>query len=52
LWGANQFNNFVLGKYLYEQSTNSIVINPDWVEPPVVETSSIPVSDPASTPNA
>jgi len=43
---------FSIGKYLYNQNTNSIVINPDWVEPPLVETASIPVSDPAGGSNA
>ena len=38
-----------VGEYLYDQTTNSIVVNPDWIPPATVETSSIPVSDPAST---
>jgi hypothetical protein len=38
---------FAIGEYLYDQATNSIVVNPDWIPPPAPETSSIPVSDPA-----
>lgn len=41
-----------IGEYLYDQATNSIVINPDWIPPPAVETSSIPVSDPTGGSNA
>lgn len=41
-----------INQYLYDQATNSIVVNPDYIPPAAVETSSIPVSDPASTPNA
>jgi hypothetical protein len=41
--------DLVIGKYLYQQNTNSIVLNPDWIEPPAPETSSIPVADPEAT---
>ena len=30
--------------YLYDEATNSLVIDPNWIEPPRVETSSIPIS--------
>jgi hypothetical protein len=42
----------VVGQYLYDQNTNSIVVNPNWIPPATVETSSIPVSDPAGGSNA
>jgi hypothetical protein len=43
--------SFNIGEYLYDQTTNSLVINPDWIPPAAVETSSIPVSDPAGGSN-
>ena len=41
-----------VNKHLYDKNTNSIVVNPDWIPPPAVETSSIPVSDPTGGSNA
>jgi hypothetical protein len=43
---------FNIGEFSYNQATNSIVVNPDWIPPAAVETSSIPVSDPAGGSNA
>ena len=40
--------DFRVGKFAYDAQTNSIVISPNWIEPPAVETSSIPVSDPGA----
>lgn len=37
---------FVIGKHVYQDG--QIAVNPDWREPPAVETSSIPVSDPGA----
>ena len=36
--------DIVIGKHAY--INGEIVVDPDWVEPPTVETNSIPVSDP------
>jgi hypothetical protein len=44
---AFQKIEFILGKYLYDKNTDTMVINPDWIPPPAPETASIPVSDPA-----
>jgi hypothetical protein len=30
--------------YIYDEATNALVIDPNWIAPPAVETSSIPVS--------
>jgi hypothetical protein len=30
--------------YIYEDANNTLVVNPNWIEPPRVETASIPVS--------
>ena len=38
--------NILHGKYVYDSATNSIIVAPNWIEPPAVETSSISVSDP------
>lgn len=38
-----------IGKHIYNKQTSSVEINPNWVEPPAVETSSIPVADPGAT---
>lgn len=40
--------DFRVGKFAYDAQTNSIVVSPNWIEPPAVETSSIPVSDPGA----
>lgn len=37
-----------IGEYLYDKGTNTIIINPDWIPPAAIETSSIPVSDPGA----
>ena len=34
--------------YLYDEVTNALVVNPNWIAPPAVESSSIPVSDPGA----
>lgn len=41
--------DFHAGKFAYDAQTNSIVVSPNWIEPPAIETSSIPVSDPGAT---
>jgi hypothetical protein len=38
--------DFVFGKFVFNSQTNSISVSVNWIEPPAVETSSIPVSDP------
>lgn len=38
--------DLIVGKYIYQDG--QIVVNPDWREPPAVETTSIPVSDPGA----
>lgn len=40
--------DFCAGKFVYNAQTNSIVVSSNWVEPPAVETASIPVSDPGA----
>jgi hypothetical protein len=40
--------DLVVGKFTYNEQTNSIVVSPNWIEPPAVEASSIPVSDPGA----
>jgi hypothetical protein len=32
------------GKHIYDAATNSVIVDPTWIEPPRVETTSIPVS--------
>jgi hypothetical protein len=32
------------GKHIYDVATNSVIVDPTWIEPPSVETASIPVS--------
>lgn len=32
--------------HLYDEKTNTIYVDPDWIPPPAPETTSIPVSDP------
>jgi hypothetical protein len=36
--------NIYFGKHIYDDATNSVIVDPTWVEPPTVETASIPVS--------
>lgn len=36
-----------IGKHLYDEQTNSIIVSPNWIEPPRVETASISVSNPS-----
>lgn len=36
------------GKHIYDLATNSVIVDPTWIEPPAVETLSIPVSDPGA----
>ena len=38
-----------VGKHIYNKSTGAIDQNPNWIEPPSVETSSIPVADPGAS---
>jgi hypothetical protein len=37
-------NNIYLGKHIYDAASNSVIVDPTWIEPPTVETASIPVS--------
>lgn len=34
--------------YVYDETTNALVVDPNWIEPPAVETAIIPVSDPGA----
>lgn len=34
----------IKGKHIYDVQTNAIVVSPNWIEPPRVESSNIPVS--------
>ena len=36
--------NIYFGKHIYDAATNSVIVDPTWIEPPTVETTSIPVS--------
>jgi len=36
--------NIYFGKHIYDAATNSVIVDPTWIEPPMVETASIPVS--------
>jgi hypothetical protein len=36
-----------INKHIYDAQTNTVIVSPDWIEPPRVETSSIPVSNPS-----
>jgi hypothetical protein len=37
-------NDLYFGKHIYDLSTNSVIVDPTWIDPPRVETASIPVS--------
>ena len=36
--------NIYFGKHIYDAASNSVIVDPTWIEPPAVETASIPVS--------
>lgn len=36
--------NIYIGKHIYDAASNSVIVDPTWIEPPTVETTSIPVS--------
>jgi len=36
--------NIYFGKHIYDAASNSVIVDPTWIEPPTAETASIPVS--------
>lgn len=40
--------DFSIGKFIYDAKSASMIVSPDWREPPAIETSNIPVSDPGA----
>lgn len=41
-------NLVVLASHIYDEATNTVIADPNYIEPPAVETTSIPVADPGA----